>query len=483
MKINANNQPGWRYLLIAIFFMVIMAVLAVLFSFYNQYPQETLYFISILIAIAVTGFLSYFARKHSDVTGATAFMLMELSICFMAVSEGLSSISATQPQAQFWFNVRFIGGSCSTVLLLIFALDFTGRQDWLTKRFMAALFAFVTQLVLWSNSLHGLWVKRDVEFHQSGPFWIAETSARVPGAWFQIYSLYIFVVGLIATAVILYAAWRQFSENRAKALLLAGGALIPIIASIIPTFNLNPQAHFNPVPLGLALGAILTAPAVFRFRLLEEMPAAQSGANPSPPDIQSNRSMVWFIFIFILMIIAIGVSGYQSYLNYETEFRSQMEHQLSAIGELKANGLAAWRSERLRDANAFYKNPVFSALVQRALENPADELAHDQVLSWLGIVQSYYQYDRVYILDAQAVERFSAPNMPEPVAEHLKQEIAKIIISRQVTFLDFHRDSSAGPIHLAILVPIIGSPPANGPSPAKALKACWCGAMATMCFT
>ena len=69
--------------------------------------------------------------------------------------------------------------------------------------------------------------------------------------------------------------------------------------------------------------------------------------------------------------------------------------------------------------------------------------------------QSAYQYDRVFLLDAQGVERMSVPATPEPVAPHLLQNASEVLRSGKVTFLDFHRDGPDQPIHLAILVPVL----------------------------
>ena len=49
----------------------------------------------------------------------------------------------------------------------------------------------------------------------------------------------------------------------------------------------------------------------------------------------------------------------------------------------------------------------------------------------------------------------AAPETPEPAALHLNQDVAELLRSGRVAFLDFHRDAPDRPIHLAVLVPIL----------------------------
>ena len=161
-----------------------------------------------------------------------------------------------------------------------------------------------------------------------------------------------------------------------------------------------------------------------------------------------------FLLTFVVMTAGIAVVGYLSYHNYERQFRAQVESQLASIPGLKVHELQDWRNERMADAEVLYQNPDFSEQVQRYLEDPADAGAQAVLRSWLDEYQAYDQYDRVSLLDVNGVERISSPATPEPVAVHMDQEIAAALSAGQVTFLDFHRDTADGPIHLSLLVPI-----------------------------
>jgi len=171
-------------------------------------------------------------------------------------------------------------------------------------------------------------------------------------------------------------------------------------------------------------------------------------------DSEEKRPSYILILAFLILTVGIVTAGYLYYRNYEKQYRLQVEKQLSSIAELKAEELVDWRKERLSDAATFYKNSAFFTLVRRCFENPQDMEAKGHLRSWISQVQSAYQYDRGFLLDARGVERMSVPDTPELVAPHLLQHAPEILRSGKVVFLDFHRDVPDGPIHLAILVPI-----------------------------
>jgi len=457
MKTYTWKQKRARMVFVWAIVLMIGAILGISFGFSGGYTFEKIFLIIVVFTFAITGFLAYYAWEQRDFNGAIPFMLFELSQSLLALAEGISILSKTQSQALFWFDVRFIPIACGPIFLLIFALDYTGRKDWRSKGLIIIMFIipFITQIMLWTNNLHGLWVRQEVGFRQVGPFWIAETSSRIPGVWFMAHSIFTTLIGVLAVILILLAAWRQERRYRLQMLLLASGTLIPQVIALIPTFNLNPAAQYNPLILGIAPGAILIGTAAYRFWLFADVPLTGPGARSGPLDPQSLRSLILFLFVFILLVIGLGVIGYISYQNYETQFRSQVGKQLSVIAELKVSQLEYWRKERMADAATMYRNPAFSALVKRAIGNPADIQASVQLQSWLETIQSHYEYDRVFLLDAQNVERISSPNSPEQTEEHLRQDVAKVFKSKKVTFLDFHHDSGNGPIYLAILVPIL----------------------------
>ena len=170
-----------------------------------------------------------------------------------------------------------------------------------------------------------------------------------------------------------------------------------------------------------------------------------------------------FLMIFGLLAVGVSTIGYLSYRNYEDRYREGIESQLLAVWQLKADELVDWRAERLGDAQVLYQNSAFSALVQRVLEQPEDEYTRRQLTAWLAKYPEAYAYQRVFLLDAEGIERLAAPEKGEPVEPHLVEGAAAAMRSGEITFLDFHRDERSGRVHLSFLVPVLDAQDRNRP--------------------
>lgn len=426
--------------------------------------QTNLYFASIVCTCALTGWLAYFAWRRPGVAGARVYAGMALCECLLALAEILSMLSPTRQQALVWFNLRFLFTATIPVLFVVFVLAYQGGKDWLSNYVGAGLFVIpvLTQILLWSNSLHGIWVKQEVDFFQSGPFWLVETGARIPGIWFMLHTFYSLIVLLLGIGLLLLAAWGKRRLFKVQALLLAGGALIALVTTLFPVFNWLPKGGFNPFIPGIGASALLYALAIFRFQFLQRAPAQENLPNSTPLQAQEKRSLGLFVLIFVVMAACFTAVGYLTYINFESQLLTQAKSQLASIAALKVAGLREWRSERLADARILFKNAAFSTLVQRYLENPADAQAQTELQTWLKNFNDRHQYDRVFLVDTSGVERLSASAASEPDSALLSQVLTAGISAAQVTFLDFHRNAAAGPIHLALLVPILANQDQHG---------------------
>jgi len=170
------------------------------------------------------------------------------------------------------------------------------------------------------------------------------------------------------------------------------------------------------------------------------------------------------LLIFVFMAAGILIAGYLFYSNYAKNYRTQVEHQLSAIADLKVGELVQWRKERLWNANLLYKNPAFSSLVQRYFEHPDDVDTQEQLRSWLTHFQvAFGQHASVFLLDPQGVRWIIVPDTSEPVPRHISQDAYQVLQSGKVTILDLERDEVATQPHIVVLTPIFREKDSNVP--------------------
>ena len=176
--------------------------------------------------------------------------------------------------------------------------------------------------------------------------------------------------------------------------------------------------------------------------------------------VEDADQRAWYplVLIFAVLVLGIFAGGTLSYRTYERRFRTGVEEGLAAIAELKVNDVALWRKERLGDANILFKNASFSGLVRRFLDRPDDAEAQAQLRAWLERYQAANQYERIFLLDAQGVERISTAGTAGPAAAVVSRRAGEILRSREVGFQDFYRNEQDQRVYLATLVPILDGP-------------------------
>jgi PAS domain S-box-containing protein len=163
------------------------------------------------------------------------------------------------------------------------------------------------------------------------------------------------------------------------------------------------------------------------------------------------------VLLLVLVILAAGVvaAGCFLYRSQRDSCRTEAEHNLTAVADLKVSELSTWQKERLADANVFYKNNAFSALVRRSIERPQDSPLQEELRAWIGRFQVGEHYDRVALLDAAGNQWMTFPNSKEPLSSATIQKAHEVLRSGQLTFEDFRRNEYTKEVHLRLFVPIL----------------------------
>jgi PAS domain S-box-containing protein len=174
----------------------------------------------------------------------------------------------------------------------------------------------------------------------------------------------------------------------------------------------------------------------------------------SPDRVNGQRVRYLLVILFVIMTVAILVTSYVYYQNYEEHYKLEIDHQLTAISDLKVNELVNWRTERLSDAGTFFHNPLFSSRVRHLFNDTNDAETRGEVRAWLEKELAPNQYDRVYLMDTTGTLRMSVPDTQNPVAATVSRELPRILASGNITVLDFYRDDSDQKIYLTIVVPL-----------------------------
>ncbi|MBL7065155.1 MAG: ATP-binding protein [Anaerolineae bacterium] len=111
------------------------------------------------IAAAISVLLALFAWRRRPAPDATAFVLLMLAVAEWSLAYALRLAGTDLATKLFWAKVRYLGIVIVPAAWLIFALQYTGRGKWLTRRNLTllAIEPLCMLLLVWTNDWHGLY--------------------------------------------------------------------------------------------------------------------------------------------------------------------------------------------------------------------------------------------------------------------------------------------------------------------------------------
>lgn len=142
------------------------------------------------------------------------------------------------PTKLFWANVQYIFYNVIPVTWLVLALQYTGKDRWLTRRrlFWLLIIPVLTIIVAWTNQYHGL-LRRDVFLDLNGPFPVV---GKTYGPWFWVFAVYSYPLMIVSCVIHLRAMWRMQRIYRWQTLALLTGLVLPLLAPISPSPSSSP---------------------------------------------------------------------------------------------------------------------------------------------------------------------------------------------------------------------------------------------------
>lgn len=406
---------------------------------------------TLALALAIFGF-----RQRKDIPGIRLFAFFALSEACLALAELLSMLSKSSEGALYWFNLRAIFLAITPVLWLLFILYYYQRSSWLSKWVVILLLIIPlgTIIITQIPALSYLWVHKNVSFFQADSFWLVDTSIRIPGFWFRIHTIYSIFLVLCSLVIIVIDVFKNRKVPRTVSVLLLAGSLAYMAAGFYPSFFPVGSSILNPIMPGIGIGELLQVIAIFKANFL--MPTSQDSKKFTPDMVknQERESLNLLILIFVVIAASIGSLGFLSYKNFQQQYRSQVEAQLTSITLLKVADVQKWRNERLNDAQAFYDNDSFSLLIEKYQQDPTNFQNKKMIQFWLKAYAAHEEYAQVFFVNSEEADIISPEDQKIVLSQHLADEIPHTLSKGIISFIDFHRDSENSPVYLALEIPI-----------------------------
>ncbi|MEJ2706933.1 MAG: diguanylate cyclase [Anaerolineales bacterium] len=230
------------------------------------------YLLALFLSATLTFSLTLYAWLHRDTPGAGAFFWMMVGATGWSLFAALILLSRTPGEAMLMGKIWHTFIAIVPLAWLAFALNYTGRADWLHQPLhlvsVAAIPVFML-LFAWTDEAHHLLIS-DLTFYKDGAITLWSVSFK---PLFYVQAIYSYLLVFAGIVLVGQSAVTSFRPYRWQAISLILGVLAPVLGSIPATFN---HSILSFTPVGLAFTGLVFALALFRFQLLDLKPVARN---------------------------------------------------------------------------------------------------------------------------------------------------------------------------------------------------------------
>ncbi|MBN2004697.1 MAG: PAS domain-containing protein [Anaerolineae bacterium] len=234
---------------------------------------EIIYVIVLILSALVSGGIALYGWQRRQMPAVTAFVLMMVGVTIWLLGYAFELYGDELPVMVGWIKVEYLGVATVPTLWLVFTIQYTGKERWLTRRNLIGLFVVPTIILIlvWTNEWHH-WYYPEYWVDTDGSFTMF---AMKRGLTYWGGVVYAYLALLVATALLVQAFIRTASTYRRQIAVILASAAFPWLANFLYLTKLNPFPYLNITPLSFAMTGLVIAWGLFRYRLLDVIPIAR----------------------------------------------------------------------------------------------------------------------------------------------------------------------------------------------------------------
>lgn len=236
--------------------------------------QYSPYSLLSVFSMFVSLWLAYSIWSKRPGTGVLAFVAMSIGLSIWTFGN-FAQLSVAQYSAKVLFiHITYLGITIIPPAWMLFCLEYTGRNNWLTRRKLVLLLIqpILVQIAIATNSVHmSFWT--EFSLAPMDGIIVLNTTA---GNLFWAHAFYSYIFLLVGCVVLIRTMLRSPQLYRGQITFLLVGAFAPWIANIIFLLDLSPlPSYIDLTPLAFVITVLTFGWSMYRFRLLDLIPIAR----------------------------------------------------------------------------------------------------------------------------------------------------------------------------------------------------------------
>lgn len=245
--------------------------------------ESTLYIVysSTSIAISIVAAFLFWHRRNA--AGAKAMALSMLSAMIWSLGDLLSALCTGINAKIFWDNTTYIGVVIIPVAWLVYSLQYTKNERYLTRKnlLLLSVIPVITTMLIWTNNFHHLFEK-EVSISVAGSLSFTNPTY---GTWFWIHAAYSYTLLLVGAFILIKKLVWMPRIYRNQSIIIIFAAVTPFIGSIFYTFDVLPVPGLDPTVFTFTFAGLLCFWGMFRFKLFDLIPAAREAVIESMDEL------------------------------------------------------------------------------------------------------------------------------------------------------------------------------------------------------
>jgi diguanylate cyclase (GGDEF)-like protein len=221
--------------------------------------------------------ISVWRRRRA--AGRVGLTLLLLAAAVWCGTYAMELITVGRVSRELWGSLEFVGTTLLPPAWLAFVLDYTGRGDRLTRRYvlLLAIEPLAVFAALLNPGTHDL-------IRHFGPGPVAPVPVVEVGSLYWVHFAYTSGLVAVGTGVLIVRLLRVSWLYRRQSAILLAAVVFPVIGNLASSLQLPLTDLYDPTPVAVSVGALILVWGAFRYRLLDLIPVARGAAFDRIPD-------------------------------------------------------------------------------------------------------------------------------------------------------------------------------------------------------